>query len=158
MRGLPDPTPPNLSLPDVLGSAGTEPIVQLSGVGKRFASGLEALDGIDLTVARGEFLSLLGPSGCGKSTLLRIIAGLSEPTRGSCRMSLGEPGRMPADERQLAANPVDRCLLKRSCAVPGNQPCPSPAFTATRNRPTVLQTFPRSPRKPPHDRSKCSAK
>jgi NitT/TauT family transport system ATP-binding protein len=65
----------------------------LSGVGKRFASGLEALDGIDLTVARGEFLSLLGPSGCGKSTLLRIIAGLSEPTRGSCRMSLGEPGK-----------------------------------------------------------------
>ena len=93
MRGLPDPTPPNLSLPDVLGSAGTEPIVQLSGVGKRFASGLEALDGIDLSVARGEFLSLLGPSGCGKSTLLRIIARLSEPTRGSCRVSLGEPGK-----------------------------------------------------------------
>jgi NitT/TauT family transport system ATP-binding protein len=90
---LPDPIPPNLSLPDVLGSAGTEPIVALSGVGKRFASGLEALDGIELSVARGEFLSLLGPSGCGKSTLLRIIAGLSEPTRGTCRVSLGEPGK-----------------------------------------------------------------
>jgi NitT/TauT family transport system ATP-binding protein len=71
----------------------TEPIVALSGVGKRFASGLEALDGIELSVARGEFLSLLGPSGCGKSTLLRIIAGLSEPTRGTCRVSLGEPGK-----------------------------------------------------------------
>jgi len=71
----------------------TEPIVALSGVGKRFASGLEALDGIDLSVARGEFLSLLGPSGCGKSTLLRIVAGLSEPTRGSCRVSLGQPGK-----------------------------------------------------------------
>src|SRR5258707_2705500 len=77
----------------LLGDTGAEPIVALSGVGKRFASGLEALDGIDLSVARGEFLSLLGPSGCGKSTLLRIIAGLSEPTRGSCRVSLGEPGK-----------------------------------------------------------------
>jgi NitT/TauT family transport system ATP-binding protein len=70
-----------------------EPIVESRGVAKRFASGLEALDGVDLTVARGEFLSVLGPSGCGKSTLLRIIAGLSEPTRGTCRLALGEPGK-----------------------------------------------------------------
>ncbi len=67
----------------------TSPVVALQGVTKRFASGLEALGGVDLAVARGEFLSLLGPSGCGKSTLLRIIAGLSEPTSGSCRLHLG---------------------------------------------------------------------
>ena len=73
--------------------AGKEPIVELRGVGKRFASGLAALDGIDLTVRHGEFLSLLGPSGCGKSTLLRIIAGLGEPSRGTCRLALGEPGK-----------------------------------------------------------------
>ena len=42
-----------------------------------------ALDGLDLDVRAGEFLSLLGPSGCGKSTALRIIAGLSEPTQGA---------------------------------------------------------------------------
>ena len=60
----------------------------LQGVTKRFASGLEALAGVDLAIARGEFLSLLGPSGCGKSTLLRIVAGLSEPTGGSCRLHL----------------------------------------------------------------------
>ena len=76
-----------------------EAIVTLSGVGKRFASGLDALDDIDLSVARGEFLSLLGPSGCGKSTLLRIIAGLTEPTRGTCRLALGEPGKPVAAGR-----------------------------------------------------------
>jgi NitT/TauT family transport system ATP-binding protein len=61
----------------------------LRGVTKRFASGLDALGGVDLAVAPGEFLSLLGPSGCGKSTLLRIVAGLSEPTGGSCELHLG---------------------------------------------------------------------
>ena len=76
-----------------------EPIVELHGVGKRFASGLEALDGIDLNVARGEFLSVLGPSGCGKSTLLRIVAGLSEPTHGTCRLALGEPDKPVAAGR-----------------------------------------------------------
>jgi NitT/TauT family transport system ATP-binding protein len=75
------------------------PILILRGVAKRFASGLQALEGVDLTVSRGEFLSLLGPSGCGKSTLLRIVAGLSEPTSGSCTLHLGDdrpaerPGR-----------------------------------------------------------------
>ena len=68
-------------------------------MGKRFASGLDALDGIDLSVARGEFLSLLGLSGCGKSTLLRIIAGLTEPTRGTCRLTLGAPGKPVAAGR-----------------------------------------------------------
>src|SRR4051794_2446656 len=58
------------------------PIVALSGVGKTFANGVKALDHLDFVVSAGEFVSLLGPSGCGKSTALRIIAGLSEPTRG----------------------------------------------------------------------------
>ena len=71
------------------GEADTPPVVALQGVTKRFASGLEALAGVDLAIARGDFLSLLGPSGCGKSTLLRIVAGLSEPSGGSCRRHLG---------------------------------------------------------------------
>ncbi len=66
----------------------------MHGVVKRFASGLTALDGIDLTVSRGEFVSLLGPSGCGKSTLLRIVAGLTQPSAGTARMALRHaPGR-----------------------------------------------------------------
>jgi NitT/TauT family transport system ATP-binding protein len=79
-------TTQRLQLPDA-------PVVALRGVTKRFASGLQALAGVDVSVGRGEFLSLLGPSGCGKSTLLRIVAGLSEPTTGSCDVLLGErPG------------------------------------------------------------------
>ena len=83
------------------------PTVSLRGVGKLFGTGLLALDGLDLDVRDGEFLSLLGPSGCGKSTALRIIAGLSEPSRGTvvadARRSMGtglgfvfqEPTLMP---------------------------------------------------------------
>ncbi|HKH09415.1 MAG TPA: ATP-binding cassette domain-containing protein, partial [Agromyces sp.] len=60
--------------------------VEISGVDKVFETRtgqVQALDAIDLTVAAGEFVSLIGPSGCGKSTLMRLIADLDEPTGGS---------------------------------------------------------------------------
>lgn len=65
----------------------------MHAIEKRFASGVEALRGIDLAVERGEFMSLLGPSGCGKSTLLRIVAGLARPSGGSCHLRLGAGDR-----------------------------------------------------------------
>ncbi len=55
--------------------------ITFAGVGKRFGD-TPVLDGIDLTIAPGEFVALLGPSGCGKSTLLRMIAGLESITTG----------------------------------------------------------------------------
>ncbi len=59
------------------------PVATFRDVGKTFPNGVTALEGLDLTVRDGEFLSLLGPSGCGKSTALRLLAGLASPSRGS---------------------------------------------------------------------------
>ena len=61
-------------------------LIAFQGVGKTFqADGktVEAVRGVDLSVARGEFITLVGPSGCGKSTLLNMTAGLFQPTVGS---------------------------------------------------------------------------
>jgi ABC-type lipoprotein export system ATPase subunit len=60
------------------------PAVRLVGVTKLFDDGLiRALDGVTMTVERGEFVAITGPSGCGKSTLLHLIAALDEPTAGT---------------------------------------------------------------------------
>jgi NitT/TauT family transport system ATP-binding protein len=58
-------------------------VVEVAGVTKQFKGGTVALQGIDLEIEQGEFVSLIGPSGCGKSTLLRIIGDLVEPTAGT---------------------------------------------------------------------------
>lgn len=62
-------------------------IIQMNGVVKRFYIGepheLEILHGIDLAVAKGEFVSIVGASGSGKSTLMNIIGALDRPTEGS---------------------------------------------------------------------------
>lgn len=62
-------------------------MIRLDGVRKVFGNGLVALDGLDLEVREGEFLSLLGPSGCGKSTALRLVAGLIAADAGSVRVA-----------------------------------------------------------------------
>src|SRR5450631_1434763 len=72
---------------------GASSIVCLRNVCKTFESGTVALDGLDLDVRTGEFVSLLGPSGCGKSTALRLIAGLSTPSRGAVKVSRRDEGR-----------------------------------------------------------------
>src|SRR5471030_1529083 len=56
--------------------------LQLQGLRRTYANGVTAVDGVDLSVADGEFMVLVGPSGCGKSTTLRMIAGLEEMSAG----------------------------------------------------------------------------
>lgn len=67
------------------------PIVEFKAVSKRFGQGPLVLDQINLSVAAGDFVSLVGPSGCGKSTLLRLIAGLSPVTSGELLSRRGVP-------------------------------------------------------------------
>jgi NitT/TauT family transport system ATP-binding protein len=75
------------------------PVVELRGVHKQFGrGGVVALEGIDLEVGAGEFVSLIGPSGCGKSTLLRIVGDLTEPTDGEVVVN-GKPARRARIDR-----------------------------------------------------------
>ena len=64
----------------------TPPAIQLVGLRKSFGlreQEVVAVDSVDLTIAEGEFFSLLGPSGSGKTTVLRMIAGFESPTSGA---------------------------------------------------------------------------
>ena len=75
----------------------SESAVQLSGVDKRFGP-VHALDKIELTIADGEFVSLIGPSGCGKSTLLRVVADLEQPTGGTVLVGGKTPHQARLDQ------------------------------------------------------------
>jgi NitT/TauT family transport system ATP-binding protein len=82
---------------------GDATVVRLTGVDKVFSVGDQpvttALEGIDLSIRRGEFVSLIGPSGCGKSTLLRLIGDLVGPTRGEVVVN-GKPAAQARRDRE----------------------------------------------------------
>src|SRR3954454_4861948 len=76
------------------------PVVVASRIGKVFGTGdgkVTALDGIDLSINQGEFVSLIGPSGCGKSPLLRLIRDLRSPTSGTLTINGKTPSRARLD-------------------------------------------------------------
>ena len=71
---------------------------------KKYFTGIEALDGVNLTVKKGQVIVIIGPSGSGKSTLLRCINQLEEKTRGEIWVD-GE--RLTRNPKQLDTNPLE---------------------------------------------------
>jgi NitT/TauT family transport system ATP-binding protein len=78
------------------------PAVEVLSAEKVFANGARGLAPIDLSIADGEFLTLIGPSGCGKSTLLKLIANLIEPSDGRLLWWRGGFDQVDQEGRRLA--------------------------------------------------------
>ncbi|MBR1165950.1 ABC transporter ATP-binding protein [Bradyrhizobium liaoningense] len=78
------------------------PAVEVLSAEKVFANGARGLAPIDLSIADGEFLTLIGPSGCGKSTLLKLIANLIEPSDGRLLWWRGDFAQVGQEGRRLA--------------------------------------------------------
>jgi multiple sugar transport system ATP-binding protein len=76
--------------------------VTLTDVGKVYADGTRAVDGLNLDIANGEFLVLVGPSGCGKTTALRMVAGLEEISEGEVRIGDRVVNQVPSRDRDVA--------------------------------------------------------
>lgn len=71
-------------------------VVRLQNLGKTYyprdGQPVVAVQGVNLTVRDGEFLSIVGPSGCGKTTILNVVIGLLDPTEGSLSLNIGKDG------------------------------------------------------------------
>jgi putative spermidine/putrescine transport system ATP-binding protein len=81
-------------------SVQTNSIISIRGLTRRFNS-VVAVDGVDLDVAAGEFLTLLGPSGSGKTTVLRMIAGFEKPDAGTITLAGKDVSQLPPYDRDV---------------------------------------------------------
>ncbi len=81
-------------------SLGTNSIISIRGLTRRFNS-VVAVDGVNLDVVSGEFLTLLGPSGSGKTTVLRMIAGFEKPDAGSITLAGKDVSQLPPYDRDV---------------------------------------------------------
>jgi NitT/TauT family transport system ATP-binding protein len=79
----------------------TTELLHFSDVAMTFPNGTTALSGVDLTVKKGEFVTVVGPSGCGKSTLLRIASGLTPATAGETNVATKRIGYVFQDATLL---------------------------------------------------------
>lgn len=95
------PTTGTRSSSAVLQAAQDPKVAELCGVTKRYAA-TTALDGLNLTLNKGEIVALLGPNGAGKSTAVRLLLGLTSPTVGSARI-FGLDPRDPAARTRTGA-------------------------------------------------------
>jgi spermidine/putrescine ABC transporter ATP-binding subunit len=78
----------------------SEALIELKGLTKNFED-QQVLKGIDLTIHKNEFLTLLGPSGCGKTTTLRIIAGFEDPSGGEVLFDGVDISKIPSYKREV---------------------------------------------------------
>ena len=76
-------------------------IIELRNISKVFEDGHHAVENVNLTVQRGEFVTFLGPSGCGKTTTLRMIAGFETPTEGEILLNGEEISKLPPYKRPV---------------------------------------------------------
>jgi NitT/TauT family transport system ATP-binding protein len=114
MSEAPETVTPTMQLPDYRDQdpavaerfrriAARPVVLETRDLGKVFpsrAGRVEALRGINLSVRRREFVTVIGPSGCGKSTLVRILAGLEQPTSGVVLLD-GKPAGGPGSDRGM---------------------------------------------------------
>jgi len=92
--------PTDLANPEA--AAAAVPAIEVLSAHKTYPNGTVALQPVDLSVAEGEFVTLLGPSGCGKSTLLKMVAGLLEPTDGRLLLWRKPVAQLEESRRKLA--------------------------------------------------------
>jgi NitT/TauT family transport system ATP-binding protein len=102
MNALLPGQPPDESIDRAPASSERPPAVEVLSAEKVFSNGTRGLSPIDLSIAEGEFLTLIGPSGCGKSTLLKLIANLIEPSDGRLLWWRGDFTQVGQEGRRFA--------------------------------------------------------
>ena len=109
----------------------TPPVLEAIGLTHRYPSGVLALDGVDVTIHRGEFVALLGGNGAGKTTLAKHFAGLLEPTSGTLRSHAERVGFVFQNpDHQIFANTV----FDEAAFGPRNAGLPDPEVAARAGR------------------------
>src|ERR1051326_8796458 len=88
--------------------------IEVDGLRKAFAGGVEAVRGIDFEVAPGEVFGLLGPNGAGKSTTIGMLTTTIRPTSGTARLAGFDVGEQPLAARSVSSVVFQDSVVDRS--------------------------------------------